>query len=1093
MSDPKLHLAGANEQYLVFRDYGSGKLVFAEAAEHPILKPLAGPNYSAAAVNPVQPVVAAFVNDRLLVYDFAADRIVFETPHDSNRFTTSIEYSADGAFVAALGAEGGCPERQTHCPTHQAIQVYDAHTGVQIYSAKYQRADRLALTPDGRTLAVAIADEIRLFSLPNGKLLGNIEVPSDDRTNSVPEMTFSPDSRQIAWTRSGIIRVINVATARVTRSFSDPPQVWMSASTMTKDGRLLAAVKRLTGVTVAEFGTHTTARTLDAGSPVVGEPLLSGSGTVVAAHTLANKIRVWDVGTSAVLCDVPAAGAVLAWPASALSASGHLLAFLVLDDKGEFEHALEVWDVRRCSRQDIIERGPGSRIEEQAPVEEGFPIDIPPQNMGRTRKVEFGPNDRSLAWYTVANSVHVYDLQTRHVTAKFRVPVPAVFTEVDRAARKLTNFVELNHRRVPVAEANSTSVPESLLTYKQMWRGLNGITFAPDGLSIATLDVNGQTRFWHTSGGQFAGVVGSISADRLPFVVDGAFQGPFGTATAVFSPDGSTVVPVFGKYVPPTIWNLATKTPVKQLKGFGTWPTAAIFTTDGKRLVFTGPTSWIGIADVASGEVIGRLAAFGSGTDWIVSMNNGLFDGTPRAYRQLSWGFKDQPFAPIPMEAFFADFYRPGLLIDVLSGALSLWNTPTPEKSPSRDIASIDRRQAMVTVDTRASLSHGYETGSRELPLSIRIRPAPADDMHPDSAPVQDIHLFRNGSLVRAWHGAIKPSADGIVEVSTEVPVLAGANEFVAYCFNQDNVKSRDGVLYVKGSTALARKGSAHILAVGIDRYDNPRFKLRYAAADAARYVEELHAQLEKSGRFARVETVTMMDETATKGNLLQSLERLQPHPGSADGVLPEDSVFLYFAGHGWSLDNRFYLIPHDLGYAGDPARLLGSSDARASVQHHAVSDSELAGALEKIDAANITLVIDACNSGQVLESEESRQGPFNSRRLAQLAWDKGMYILTAAQSYQAALETSQLRHGYLTYALIEEGLREMAADWDPKDRKIDVREWFDYASKRVPELQRKYSFSRLLVQTQSFRSTTQIPRVFYRRDDRRPFVVVQR
>lgn len=50
-----------------------------------------------------------------------------------------------------------------------------------------------------------------------------------------------------------------------------------------------------------------------------------------------------------------------------------------------------------------------------------------------------------------------------------------------------------------------------------------------------------------------------------------------------------------------------------------------------------------------------------------------------------------------------------------------------------------------------------------------------------------------------------------------------------------------------------------------------------------------------------------------------------------------------------------------------------------------------------------------------------------NSKGLAQLAYEKGMYILTAAQSYQAALEAAQLGHGYLTYALVEEGLKATA------------------------------------------------------------------
>lgn len=64
------------------------------------------------------------------------------------------------------------------------------------------------------------------------------------------------------------------------------------------------------------------------------------------------------------------------------------------------------------------------------------------------------------------------------------------------------------------------------------------------------------------------------------------------------------------------------------------------------------------------------------------------------------------------------------------------------------------------------------------------------------------------------------------------------------------------------------------------------------------------------------------------------------------------------------------------------------------------------------------------------------------------------MYILTAAQSYQAALETTKLGHGYLTYALVEEGLKQGMADREPKDQKIVLREWLDYATEQVPRLQ---------------------------------------
>ena len=85
--------------------------------------------------------------------------------------------------------------------------------------------------------------------------------------------------------------------------------------------------------------------------------------------------------------------------------------------------------------------------------------------------------------------------------------------------------------------------------------------------------------------------------------------------------------------------------------------------------------------------------------------------------------------------------------------------------------------------------------------------------------------------------------------------------------------------------------------------------------------------------------------------------------------------------------------------------------------------------------------VIDACNSGQALEAEEKRRGPMNSKGLAQLAYEKGMYILTAAQSLHEAKEATQLGHGLLTYSLVEEGLKQTLADDEPKDGTVTVRE----------------------------------------------------
>jgi uncharacterized caspase-like protein len=220
--------------------------------------------------------------------------------------------------------------------------------------------------------------------------------------------------------------------------------------------------------------------------------------------------------------------------------------------------------------------------------------------------------------------------------------------------------------------------------------------------------------------------------------------------------------------------------------------------------------------------------------------------------------------------------------------------------------------------------------------------------------------------------------------------------------------------------------------------------------------------------------------------------------------VVPEDAVIVYFAGHGTAQANRFYLIPHDLGYAG--GRDAIDEAGLQTILTHSISDLELQAAIEKIDAGQLLMVIDACNSGQALESEEKRRGPMNSKGLAQLAYEKGMYILTAAQSYQAAQEASKFGHGFLTYALVTEGLEESKADDEPHDGHVLVREWFDFATQRVPQLQVE-----LMKEAQAGRGVhvafvkgeeqiadpaernVQRPRVFYRREvEAQPLVVAK-
>src|SRR5207253_5382918 len=102
-----------------------------------------------------------------------------------------------------------------------------------------------------------------------------------------------------------------------------------------------------------------------------------------------------------------------------------------------------------------------------------------------------------------------------------------------------------------------------------------------------------------------------------------------------------------------------------------------------------------------------------------------------------------------------------------------------------------------------------------------------------------------------------------------EITLLAGPNRLSAYAFNKDNVKSKDASLVLTGSDILKRAGTAWILAVGVNEYANSQYNLKYAVADAQSFADEFRCQQTSVGRFDRVEVLPLLNDQATKANIL--------------------------------------------------------------------------------------------------------------------------------------------------------------------------------------------------------------------------------
>jgi len=961
---------------------------------------------------------------------------------------TSVAVGSDGKLIVS-GSED------------HTIRLWDAASGKEVAILENQgQVISVAISPDGRYVTGGLlGGEISVWGVNDRKLIRTIKA---DRF-VVDSVAFSPDGKLLASGNStSSVSLWDVASGdQVGRlSYPDDELITNAYSVVfSPDGRSVIAGYRNGRITTWDIQTKSVSREVIGRSYPVWSISTNSAGTLLGSNAH-HSMKLWSLTSSTGLQNF-SIGKDNSNYSVALRGDGSMIASYGGD-------GISLWDVKLGDKIRDLGRGETAVFSPDGTtlVKGNYP--------GGMRLTPFGVWDantgeqlKSFQWFDFGIRALAFSANGNSLASYGDFdPDDGIIKLWDVASRK------------------------ELWTVGHQNRTTKAFAFSPDGQTLACAIDDGTIVLRSTKDGATVNTLKGHFDD-----VNSVAFSPDGKLLASGSRDGTIV-----------LWDTRSWQNKQTLTGHGSFVNSVLFTPDGK-FVFSGSTdSTIRLWDVATGKEMADLVAFGD-DDWAVVTPDGLFDGTPAAWKYLLWRYRGNTFEVTPVEAYFNDFYYPGLLSDIVAG-----------KMPKAKISlnNIDRRQLKVGLSTNEQTELGRTGDTHTIRVNIEVEESPDTDTISEMAgrgskwwPIggaRDLRLFRNGSLVKLWSGdLLAPNKDGCKLQSrptsqaprkaictASLPIVAGENNLTAYAFNKDNVKSTDATLTVRGADSLKRKGTAYVLAIGVNEYANNQYNLTYAVPDSKDFSDELKRQQEKLGNFDHVEVVSLNDANATKANILKALSDISAK------VQPEDSLTIYFAGHGTAEGNRFYLIPHDLGYTGQRDKL--DEAGLKAILSHGISDEELETAVEGIDAGQMLLVIDACNSGQALEAEEKRRGPMNSKGLAQLAYEKGMYILTAAQSYQAAKEAAKLGHGFLTYALVEEGLKTPAADKEPKDGQVLVREWLDFATQRVPQMQeddlKTRELTRLNGQANSKPTTDdniQRPRVFYRREaEPHPMVVAR-
>jgi WD40 repeat protein len=916
------------------------------------------------------------------------------------------------------------------------VRLWEVATGreVRVLKGHSDRVKALAFSPDGQWLATGSFDHtVKLWKTASGKEVRTL----NGGPRNVIAIAFSGDSRQLlSASDNKTVKLWDVNNGRELRSAGDAASLdFVESIAFAVDGQSFASSADK-AIELYDSSTGEKLRTFDSHAAGFYAVAFSANGRWLASGSKDKTVRLWDTGTGR---EMPALVGHTGYVTSiSLSKDGRWLASASLDK------TIRLWDT--TTGQEAVKLT---------------------GHEGTVDAIAFSPDTRWLASASYDKTVRLWDVPGGRETRKLLGHSGEVTTVAFSADGRWLASGSVD-KTIRLWDSTSWAEPRVV----DVARPVNAVAFSPDNKWLAAGANDMTIKLFEVSSGHEVRVVQSEPGEirGLTFSPDSRWLASAGSDGAI------------------RLWDVASMSKPRVLLGHSGSANAVAFSADGKWLVSSSEDGSTILWNSRTVEKVATLMSLRDSDGWLVVTPDGLFDGSPASWNQILWRFAGDTFNFAPVEAFFNEFYYPGLLADILNGQ----NPHAPQ-----DISQKDRRQPRVNL-ALATPTNGGDVTNRAITIKIDLTEAKPDRDHPTGSGVRDVRLFRNGSLVKVWHGDLSLDSNGKAVLQTTVLMVAGKDNFTAYAFNRDNIKSTDATLSLVGDEKLKRKGTAYILIAGVNQYANAEYNLRYAVADAEDFGAELQRAQSRLGNFADIEVIPLFDDKATKANLMLALSRLVESSdnlcSSADRALeeikpahPEDAVIIYFAGYGTApKDGRFYLIPHDLGYSGQRTKLDRAS--LQSILDHSISDRELEKALEAIDASQFLLVIDACNSGQALEAEEKRRGPMNSKGLAQLAYEKGMYILTAAQSYQAALERRGLSHGYLTYALVEEGLKTQAADTNPKDGQVALQEWLDYAVGRVPQMQSgsaKDAQGRLLEQEEEpgkrKERDVQQPRVFYR------------